>query len=280
MPKFYEFFFNPKLDKNIIFDTFCFTPETNQEKRLGWLYMAGQLKNALLQGKNLLQNIAEVAQQEYYNCKNENSEECFKLSLQKVNKFLAEEIADGNTSWLGNLSFSIINILPDFSTRISKTDGLILLVLKDKEIFSINDNLKYNQPTKAFSNIISGKLEKNNKIIISNPEIIELFQERQILKEILYDEKAKKIKKIFRSEKNFLKEAFGFCLLVVLRNKKFSLKKTELKRRKPIIRWLIPSFVDPFAKPTNPTAAKLKRIAVILIILAILLLFGHFIFAK
>ena len=63
--KIFELYFNPKTKEDKIFESFCFNPENIYEKKLGNLYMVGELSNALPQNINFLNNIASVIKKEY-----------------------------------------------------------------------------------------------------------------------------------------------------------------------------------------------------------------------
>jgi len=56
----FELHFNPRGKEDLIFDSFCYEPENIFERRMGGLYMAGLLKNALPQNARFLDNLART----------------------------------------------------------------------------------------------------------------------------------------------------------------------------------------------------------------------------
>ena len=86
----FEFHFNPKAKTEMIFDSFCYEPENLYEKKLGSLYLAGELKNALPQNNKFLDHLSEFLKKEFYSSIKRSSENSLKDSLKKSNAYLGE----------------------------------------------------------------------------------------------------------------------------------------------------------------------------------------------
>ena len=98
--KVFEIHFNPKLKPNIKFDSFCYVPESNFERKMGNLYMVGLLTHALAKDKLLIQRLTTVIKDKYYGSTSFSPEKALKESLKAGNTFLESLTKRGDVSWL------------------------------------------------------------------------------------------------------------------------------------------------------------------------------------
>lgn len=241
-----------RAESDLIFDSFCYEPENIEEKKLGSLYMVGELRNPLPQNLQLLEKLSQVIKENYYNLSSSLPERAFKESLKKGNEFLDKEIKKENVSWLGNLSFAILAVIPDskiptkkWEINFAKTDTLKILLLRGGKIIDIGKNLEFQDfqpyPLKIFLNIATGKLAAEDKIMVLTKEVFSLFNlsenknQRPLANQSLLDKIAnsfpfeeKKLKEILKERKKELSEISGVCLLI-------RLTEISTKRRKPKI---------------------------------------------
>jgi len=225
---------------DLIFDSFCYEPENIYEKRLGSLYMVGELRNTLPQNSRFLDNIAQVIKGKYYAFPLQTPEQSFKESLKKVNEFLAGEVSKENVSWLGNLNFAVLSLKPPttfkekwWGVNFTKVGGLKILLLRAAKIIDIGGNLELQDiepyPLKIFVNIVSGKLALNDKILVLTKEVFEFLSApernqksykpnqdsiQEIAKMPVFDEK--KLREILKAKEKGLSEISGVCLLIDL----------------------------------------------------------------
>lgn len=229
----FELHFNPEAKEDLIFDSFCYEPENIYEKRLGSLYMVGELRNTLPQNSRFLDNIAQVIKGKYYAFPLQTPEQSFKESLKQVNEFLSGEVSKENVSWLGNLNFAVLS-LKNFDLNFTKVGGLKILLLRAAEIIDIGGNLELQDiepyPLKIFVNIVSGKLDVNDKILVLTKEVFEFLTateknqksykpNQNSIQEIAkmpvgFDEK--KLREILKAKEKGLSEISGVCLLIDL----------------------------------------------------------------
>lgn len=228
------FFARPKRPETI-FDTFCFFPETRQENKLGVLYLMGEMKNALHSTQNILPEIAQVIKEEYYQFTYQTPQDCFRAALEKADEHLLE-LKRQNSDLLGNLNFTAIALLPDFSVSISKVGDCKLFLLTGKNIFDIGDNFDPSQsPIRTFPNVIEGSLEKTDKIITITDQLFDVFYEQEIFHALLDIKRPKQIKELFKQKKPALSQAYGCCLLILVKRQwpKIFLKSAFGRPRPP-----------------------------------------------
>lgn len=233
MSQVFELYFNPrhrpglakqtKLEKDIIFDSFCYEPENIYERRLGGLYILGELKNVLPQNLRLLDKISQVIKEKYYSNYLKSPEEALKESLKSLNDFFAEEIKKDNTSWMGNLGLAIISATlhqkPWVDLNFTKIGDLKILLLREGQVSDIGSKLKLQEiepyPLKVFSNIVSGKIAEGDIIAIFTKDVFDFFQTKNLIQKIAKEQvKDKKIKELLKPEEKELVKISGICLLV------------------------------------------------------------------
>lgn len=226
----FEFYFNPKLRPDRIFESFCYEPENIYEKRVGNLFMVGVLKNALPQNAHFLNQLSRIIKDKYYSPTVKSSEKSFRESLKRVNHFLEDKTKTGDVSWLGNLSFVVLS-LKNFSLNFAKVGDLKIFLLRDGKAVDIDQKVQIEEiepyPLKVFLNIISGKLAEDDVVLILSKDIAEFFQKENLLdaitKMIPFEEK--KLRKILNDKKEDILRISGLCLLIHLTKEKPETKK-------------------------------------------------------
>src|SRR3989344_5262591 len=170
----FEFHFNPGEKEDLIFNSFCYEPENVYEKRMGGIFMLGELKNALPHNFRLLDKIAASVKKEFYSKFNRTHEQSLREAIKKGNDFLAGEVSRDNTDWLGNLSFAIIS-LKNFELNFTKIGQVKLFLLRSPHVIDIGSKLDNQEiepyPLKIFNNIVSGKLGENDAVLASTEGI-------------------------------------------------------------------------------------------------------------
>jgi len=237
MPQIFEFHFNPKAKEDLIFDSFCYEPENVYEKRLGSLFLVGELKNALPQNLKFLDNFVSYFKREYYSAPIKFSPEAaLKLGLKKSNEFLEGIAKAGNVSWLGNLNLAILSF-KNFDLNLTKVGAVKILLLRQGQIIDIGKNLEFEDiepyPLKIFGNIVAGKLAEKDIILALTKDVFDFFSStrasakggderssatQNLLKEIAKIEpfEEKKLRTILKTREKELLKISGVCLQLFL----------------------------------------------------------------
>jgi hypothetical protein len=258
----FEFHFNPKGNKDVIFDSFCYEPENVYEKRLGSLYMAGSLKHTLPQNLSFLDNLAKLIKEKYYKTVSATPEKSLRETLRKTNEFLEKIAKGGDVSWLGNLSFAVIS-LKNHELNFTKVGDLKIFLLRKGQAIDIDQKLKFEDiepyPLKIFGNIVSGKLAENDIILVLTKEVSEFLQNQNLITEIanLLPFEQKKLKEIFNSKKEHLAKISGICLLIVLTKETLAKEKETITPQKT---FKIFSFKEIFSPLVKVKRFKLLKI--------------------
>jgi hypothetical protein len=246
----FQFFFNPKQKKDLIFDNFCYQPENIYEKRLGSLYTIGLLKNALPQNQNFLEKISKYIKERYYQKTISRPEKALKETLKETNDFLAQIVKEGNVSWLGNLSFAILN-LKNFLLNFTKVGEIKIYLIRGKKIIDIDKRLKLQDiepyPLKIFGSIVTGKLIEDDLVLVLTKEVFDFFQNENLIQELrnleFFDEK--KFKKILDEKKEALSQVRGIAFIISL-SKETSKEKREIIAPKALKEFSFKEFLPDF----------------------------------
>ena len=230
----FELFFNPPgkkpsarekaLERGKLFDSFCYQPESVYEKRLGSLYILGELKNPTPRNLRLLEKISQLIKDKYYSNYLKSSEGALKESLKSLNNFLAQELKKDNTEWMGGLSLAVFSLAPLSGPWVNLNLALLgdikILLLREGQVFDIGKKLEGQEiepyPLKVFSNIVSGKIHEADTILGFTKSIFEVFQTRGIVSKISNEKELddKKIKAILKPNREELTNVSGICLIV------------------------------------------------------------------
>ncbi len=233
----FELHFNPKLKEGAVFDSFIYEPENIYEKKLGSLYVVGELQNALPTDKNFLDNLSKILKEKYYTLSLKAPEKALSESLKKANDFLYEEVKKENVSWLGNLNLAILS-LKDFNLVFTKTGTVKILLIRGDQIIDIGKNLEPGEiepyPLKVFFNVVSGQIVDDDKILVLTQDVYQLFQREKIIEKIAKTEvlEEKNLRQILPSqlfeEESSLKTS-GICFLAIVREPIAGQKSQEIQ---------------------------------------------------
>lgn len=245
----FELHFNPKAKKDVIFDTFYYEPENIYEERLGHLFLAGELVNALPQNERFLKNLARAIKTKFYSFKTNRPETCLKKSLQEGNSFLEKVAKEGDVSWISNLNFAILNLCPKresgretrsrrgyggqgkkYKLNFTRVGDIEIFLTRAGKVLDVGQNLKTEEiepyPLKVFFNIASGRLEQGDRILVMSKQVSDSFFSQDIVEKIaqspFLDEKS-----FNKTLANVKKDILGMCFLITLQPS----KEKELERR-------------------------------------------------
>lgn len=240
--RFFELHFNPQKNDtpDLVFDSFCYEPENVYEKKLGYLFAAGELKNVLWQNVKLLDNLAQETKKRYYSAPSKfSSETALKESLNKANEFLENLAKQGEVSWLGNLNFAVVALAQEkrdvFGINFTKVGSIKVLLLRPGKIIDIGKNLEYSEiepyPLKVFGNIVAGKLAQDDVVAVLTKDVFDFFAEQNLLTEIAGITPnlnfGKKLREILKKREGQLSKISGLCLLCLLTKKEWPENKKE-----------------------------------------------------
>lgn len=266
-----QFDFNPEKKDDLIFGSFCCAPDNIYERRMGGLYMVGELKNALPHNFRLLEKTAQSVKKEFYSKFQRTHERALKESLKKANEFLSGEVSRENTDWLGNLNFAVIS-LKNFDFNFTKVGTVKIFLIRGPHIINIDEKLNDRDiepyPLKIFNNIVSGKLGEGDVILAVTENVFSSLKGAigEISKVFPFDEK--KVKDILQRKKIELTDNAGLLMLMHVTKPQVCTKKPKVIFQKPKEQFSFSKAMSPalkysrkillFFKAVPPAVAKLR----------------------
>lgn len=221
--KVFELYFNPK---NKTSKGFQNSP-TQEEKRLGFFYMIGEVSEKEKSNLVFLEKVFNETKKEYYKEKSINPQKALEYSLQKAN----EVVSSGDYS--GKIDIALF-LIKNESFYISKIGKIKIIKTNKKKIEYLSDSF-YSYEPKLFQSIISGKIGKKEKLIISTSEVNQLFSEKKITEKIKKNEWNNEITKDISSLINEkFKKTSGVAIIIenqIIQKKKKKNIVTEKKDR-------------------------------------------------
>ena len=220
----FDYHIGPKLKKDLIFKSFYFQGEDQKEKELGALCIIAELSNYLSSDSKILNDLGATIKKEFFSELNKSPEQALINSLRAGNLFLEKLSKQGNMRWLGNLNVAIFAI-KDLSVHFSKAGNIRLLMLRGDEYHDIGENLEFQQPSSdknihLFSNIASGQLAENDKLITLTHDMFDFFYNElseQILKFPTLSSKI--LGQMLKTKKEKMEKISGIFFLIFINRK-------------------------------------------------------------
>lgn len=223
--KFYQKILKAKRPKQGFADIFAYEPNNIEETSLGRLYFAAELLNVSIDFGYLINLLTSILKREYYSKPGRGSFESFEATLKKTNSILTELIqktdSKKNLEWVGKLNCVCASVCDDslYFTQIGQSKTLICrqgsLIDISKKINSTTQNLR---ALGTFQNIVSGKLEKGDKLLFLSQKLFD-FVSLERIKQICaignIADNCEQINKILREHKSFSPPLATFLLEIV-----------------------------------------------------------------
>jgi len=176
-------------EENIYFDVLSSQGLTPRERNLGALFVISQIKYADEDLSYLVSLILSLAKREYYSetsLQEQNPKEAFSRTLRKLNEVLEDFFQNKNFKLNVGLAAIVgenifISRLGKFRINLARNNQLID-ILNNVELFN-----KSGEKEEQFSNIISGKLQPNDRLFAFFPTRSVTSREKQ-LNELLVKE--------------------------------------------------------------------------------------------
>lgn len=158
--------------------SFVYEPENIALRDLGTLFGTFIVTDQHEDSGYIVNCLAAAAKKEYFINSRRSVEESFESTLHKINLTLGKLVRDGHINWMGKLHGAIIAI-HDRNAYFSVTGDATILLLRNNALSAISEGLSDPEaalhPLKTFTEISSGSLLTEDKIILSTPELLELL---------------------------------------------------------------------------------------------------------
>ncbi len=258
-----EIHFGKNKRKNYSYYLLSLKPESGEES-LGELYFSflSKSKTAKKDLKLAKKMVSKITSYYYEKEFWLNPNDLLKKSLDKANNLLS-----GNEN---NFNMAVLSTRKNLFNFSCFGEGLKSFIFKEKNIYKLGGNNYFNN---NFSEIISGKLNPGDKIIILPENIFDWVNKNKLLKKIAEAKKAKEAIKIINSKKQEAKKLNGFILLIQAKETVKRKKKLKLKLKKIKLDFLWEIMPNDIRKNK-----RIKKGIISALIIILLLFIGYFLF--
>jgi hypothetical protein len=163
-------------------------PENITSQNLGTLIGVLEVTDDSEDSSYIVNYLISVIKKEYFSKPKRGPVESLESALHKVNLALSGLAEHGNIKWLGKLN-ALIAVTEKNSLHLSQAGTAGAFLLRSKILTNISDGLAPTEiepnPLKTFVSVSSGRLEKDDKLIITTDSIFDIFSLEEIKKSSL-----------------------------------------------------------------------------------------------
>jgi len=168
---------NPSLKPYI--ELFEYAPENIYQKPLGTLIGFFEIKEYSEQSAYVVNFLTSVLKKEYFANPRRSVTESFDSAMNKVNIALSEVAKHGNVEWIGKLHASIC-VIEKNSIHFTTAGNAKIFLNRKNVLTEISEGLSSDEsqphPLKTFVNVSSGRLEKEDRLIITSEDIFHILK--------------------------------------------------------------------------------------------------------
>lgn len=169
-------------------EIFTYYPENIVQKTLGILAGFFEIRDYSEDSAYIVNFLNSVLKKEYYLNPKRSVQDSFDNALHKTNIALSELAKHGNINWLRKLD-SAICVFEKNSFHFAVTGKAKILLWRNESLTDITDGL-YDQneevhPLKTFTNVSSGRLEKNDRLIVASSDVFNILSLADIRKGLI-----------------------------------------------------------------------------------------------
>ena len=186
-PNFHDILICKKNDCRPFLEILIEEPENISHHSLGTLVGIFQIDDRSEDSSYVVNYLISIIKKEYFSRANRGPVENFESALHKANLALAKLATHENIGWIGRIN-AICAVIEKNNILLSQTGNASAFLLRGNtftEITEIQDENIDSNPLKTFQDVISGKIEKNDKLLLTTKEIFDIFSLEEIKKSAL-----------------------------------------------------------------------------------------------
>ncbi len=157
-------------------------PQDRDKAELGTIFAEIEIDSPWFATSQVGQTVINTLIKEYYRGTDSSELINFEEAIKKVNESLAHIAQSGETEWIGKLS-GVLVLLNGGEINFSQTGSSHAYLYRTGKINHITEGLENSEPPhplKTFSNLTSGSLQEDDKIIIANNAFFEVISPTEL----------------------------------------------------------------------------------------------------
>lgn len=159
-------------------ELFEYSPENIYQQPLGSLVGFFEIKEYSQESAYIVNFLTSVLKKEYYINPKRPVTESLDSALHKVNLALSELAKQGNVEWLGKIHAAIC-VLEKNNAHFSVSGSAKIFLYRKQALSEISEGLASDlpepHPLKTFINVSSGRLEKDDRLLITSEDIFHIL---------------------------------------------------------------------------------------------------------
>ncbi len=160
-------------------ELFEYAPENIYQQPLGHLIGFFEIKEYSDDSAYVVNFLTSVLKKEYYANPKRPVAESFDSALHKVNLALSEVAKHGNVEWIGKIHAAIC-VIEKNSIHFTIAGNAKIFLNRKQTLTDISEDLASDEnephPLKTFINVSSGRLEKEDRLIITSEDIFHILK--------------------------------------------------------------------------------------------------------
>ena len=163
-------------------ETFVQEPGNITEASLGTLAGIFEITDQSEDSSYVVNYLISVIKKEYYLKAKRGAVESLEAALHRANLALAKLAEHGNVNWIEHLN-AIIFVIEKRNVHLSQSGNAHAFLLRGKVLTDITDEEKIQDapnPLKTFVDVLSGRLERDDRLIVTTDEIFDIFSFEEI----------------------------------------------------------------------------------------------------
>ncbi|HAT73879.1 MAG: hypothetical protein US30_C0004G0022 [Candidatus Moranbacteria bacterium GW2011_GWF2_36_839] len=176
-----------KTSAKTLLEIFVERPENITQENLGILAGILEINEESSDSSYVVNYLISVIKKEYYSKAKRGAIESFEAALNKANLALAKLAEHGNVNWLGKIN-AILLVIEKNNIHLSQAGSAKALLLRGKSLTDISEGAiipENPSPFKTFIDVLSGRLEKDDALIVTTDAIFEIFSFEEIKRSAL-----------------------------------------------------------------------------------------------
>jgi hypothetical protein len=186
-PQFHDVLICKKNDCRPFLEVLIEEPENITHQNLGILVGIFQIDDRSEDSSYVVNYLISIIKKEYFSRANRGPVENFEAALHKANLALAKLATHENIGWIGSIN-AICAVIEKNNLLLSQTGNASAFLLRATTLAEITEaplEETDSNPLKTFQDVISGKIEKNDKLIFTTKELFDIFSLEEIKKSAL-----------------------------------------------------------------------------------------------
>lgn len=237
-----------------------FSSQNIDQRKLGTVLGIFEIKDTSEDSAYIVNFLASVAKKTYFATHHKTALESFEATLYRLNLSLSEVAKHGNVNWIGKID-AVLCSIDEKEIHFSVSGDAKVLLLRDDRLTEISSGLSPKDegvnPIKTFTDIASGKLEDNDKLIITTDDISHVFSLEDLERHSLSFEKDEFLRFLKTALVNELDIAG--TIIVDIEEKEVEVKKVTAKKEVEDEEKLIEQNINAFSNKTFEEVAVNKQ---------------------